>query len=536
MKLLDCTLRDGGYYNDWDFREDIVSEYLNSVAEARINYVELGLRSLPKKTFSGAFAYTTEEFLSSIDLPPGPIYGVMVDAKTIFEADSPLRETISSMFPRASESKIGLVRIAAHFQEVEGSCDIARELKELGYLVGLNLMQAGGKPDSLIQEKAREIAGWETIDVLYFADSLGNMDKAEVERIVKALRKHWRGDLGIHAHNNMDQALMNTLAAKDIGVEWLDCTMAGMGRGAGNAQTERLLAVLCRNSSEYQPKPVYELVLRHFEPMRQEFGWGSNLLYMMGAMNDVHPTYIQNLMADPRYEVKELIESISYLSKIPNSSKYTGDILQEALNSNEPGIVIGGDEQVPRKFSSKEILVVANSPMMKAHKSAIERYIKKTEPVVIMINTAEALNEDFIDYYIISHNSKFLTEKENYARLKKPIILPKSKFKYSELKLLSGKTILDFGLTIKPGGLEAEIDHAIVPNDLTVAYLLGLLLAAKIKSISVVGFDGYESHDPRQRQMLEIISLFENNEAGKKITSLTPTTYPIEQRSIYAPV
>ena len=87
LKVLDCTLRDGGYYNNWDFDEDLVRDYLNALAEAKIDYIELGLRNFPKCTFDGPFAYTKESYLNSIVLPPGPKYGVMIDAKTILSSN-----------------------------------------------------------------------------------------------------------------------------------------------------------------------------------------------------------------------------------------------------------------------------------------------------------------------------------------------------------------------------------------------------------------------------------------------------------------
>ena len=83
IKILDCTLRDGGYYNNWDFDTEVVESYLKAVATANIDFVELGLRNFSQVGFHGAFAYTTEDYINDMELPDGPVYGVMVDAKTI---------------------------------------------------------------------------------------------------------------------------------------------------------------------------------------------------------------------------------------------------------------------------------------------------------------------------------------------------------------------------------------------------------------------------------------------------------------------
>ncbi|WP_242620308.1 hypothetical protein [Shewanella maritima] len=160
IKVLDCTLRDGGYYNEWDFDAEVVASYLSAMAKARVDYVELGLRNFTKSGFLGAFAYTTEAFLQELELPEGPVYGVMVDAKTILSSELPLEQAMSKLFVHADDSKIGLVRVAAHFHEVESSGEIVKWLSDNGYIVGFNLMQAGGKPTAVIAEKAKLAQSW----------------------------------------------------------------------------------------------------------------------------------------------------------------------------------------------------------------------------------------------------------------------------------------------------------------------------------------------------------------------------------------
>ena len=118
MKLLDCTLRDGGYYNNWDFDFNLVSRYLSVMSEAKIDYVELGLRQFKQSSYLGAFAYTPESLLNSLDLPDGPVYGVMIDAKTILEAETSIDESIDKLFVPFTQSKLGLIRIAAHPHEL----------------------------------------------------------------------------------------------------------------------------------------------------------------------------------------------------------------------------------------------------------------------------------------------------------------------------------------------------------------------------------------------------------------------------------
>ncbi len=535
IKILDCTLRDGGYYNNWDFEPDVVEAYLKAVSNSNIDYIELGLRNFPKQGFLGAFAYTTDAYLNTMKLPVGPTYGVMVDAKTILESRYSVDEAVSQLFAPANESKIGLVRIAAHFHEVEQSGPIVKKLKELGYIVGYNLMQAAGKADDIIADKALKAKDWGSLDVLYFADSLGNMDAAEVTRIISALRSEWDGPLGIHTHNNMGKGLDNTLTAKQLGVTWLDTTITGMGRGAGNTQTESLLAVLDKEDSAYDSKPIYELVIRHFERMQKKYGWGSNLLYFLGAQNDVHPTYIQNLLSNPHYGTDEIVGAIDYLSKLESTTSYNGAILNTALSFNTDRKDVSGSDAVCGLFSNKHILILANGPSTARYLDAVQLYIKQFKPVVISINISDVIPACMIDYYVISHNSKFLADAHRYQALNKPIILPVHRFSQEELSLMSELSLLDYGLAVKEDELIANKTYSIIPSDITTAYVLAVLLESTPLSVKAVGFDGYDKNDPRQQEMIKILDLYNKNKSATEVVSLTPTTYSLVKGSVYAP-
>lgn len=534
IKILDCTLRDGGYYNDWDFSESTVEEYLKAISLSNIDYVELGLRNFSKSGFLGAFAYTTEDFLNSIELPLGPIYGVMVDAKTILESELSIRDAVNSLFVTKEESKISLVRIAAHFNEVEQCGEISSELKKLGYTVGFNLMQAGGKDFEEISEKARLVNSWNTVSVLYFADSLGNMDANEVKRIVEALRIHWVGELGIHTHDNMGKGLDNTLAAYACGVHWLDATVTGMGRGAGNTKTENLLATLEKTTGKYNSKPIYELVIRRFEDMQREYGWGTNLLYFLGAQYDIHPTYIQTLLTDNRYQKDEIVGAIDYLRKLEGTTSYNGSVLDKAISFSSSSKSVSGSYELTKKFNGQNVLLLANGPSLTRYSKAVCRFIAQRDLTVISINLVENIERNLIDIYAFSHNAKYLSDKNNYVNLDKPAILPMHRFDETELESLNVESVFDYGVELSESEFEACGSHCKIPYDITVAYVLAALLESTPNAIYLAGFDGYKLNDHRQLEMLEILEHYKLK-SKCPLVSITPTSYPIDKVSVYAP-
>jgi len=362
------------------------------------------------------------------------------------------------------------------------------------------------------------------------------MDSTEVVRIVTALRRFWSGDLGIHTHNNMAKALDNCLTARDAGVKWLDATVTGMGRGAGNAQTENLLAVVSQESSRYVATLVYELAIRHFEPMQKKCGWGSSLLYFLGAQNNLHPTYIQNLLSDSHFGTDEVIGAIAYLRKQEDRSSYKGDVYKAALSFSSGNEAISGSSNLCDMALGKEVLIIANGPSLNRYLADVKAYIKSRKPIVIAINIIDEL-ATHIDFHCISHNNKFLSEHSAYKSLEKPVILPLHRFDEIELEFFSeGCKLIDYGLDVQSNCLSVDNTSCVVPFDITVAYAFSIAEVMRAESVSLIGFDGYDSNDSRQLEMLKIIALMKELNISKKLVALTPTTYPIEQGSLYAPI
>ncbi len=534
MKLLDCTLRDGGYYNSWNFSEALVTDYLAAIRQSGIDYIELGFRNFPKKTFLGAYAYTSEEYLNALSLPDNIQYAVMVDAKSILSSKKTIPEAIQQLFVEKSKSKISMVRIAAYFKDVDATQAIALELHKKGYQIAFNLMQAGGQAETLIIETAKKIASWKTVDVLYFADSFGNMDTHEIQRIINALRQTWHSDLGIHAHNNMGRALDNSLFAIDLGVQWIDSTITGMGRGAGNTATEKLLSSLPKKHNHYYPFSIYELVIHHFEALKKQYGWGDHLLYFLAAQHDVHPTYIQNMLSNSHLGKEELVGSIKFLIAQGGTNQYDGKLLESALSLCNGDNKISGQTLTPL-FKQRDVLIIANAPSIEQHKRALELYINKYKPIVISINLVDKIDPTFIDYFCISHNIKFLADYAHYQTLNKPLIYPKHRFKENELAHLKVAIhSIDYGMQIKEQQFKPQTDFCTIPYDLTVAYALSVAITAQASRIILAGVDGYDANDKRQQEMIHLFQLIQEYYHEKEIMAITPTSYPINKGSVYA--
>ena len=243
--ILDCTLRDGGYYNNWNFSIELINKYLKVMSDIKTDYVEIGFRSQEKKEFRGACAYSSDEFLDNLKIPKILKIAVMINGSELIKENS-LRKNISSvnsLFKKSKFSKVKLVRIASHFSEIYKVMPVASKIKSLGYKVAINLMQISDRTESEIQQFCI-LAKKYNMDAVYFADSTGSLNRDQTLEIVKNFKKNWKTDLGIHAHDNMDMAMGNAMIALNNGVNWIDSTVLGMGRGPGNVKTENLVLEL----------------------------------------------------------------------------------------------------------------------------------------------------------------------------------------------------------------------------------------------------------------------------------------------------
>ncbi|MEM9354004.1 MAG: aldolase catalytic domain-containing protein [Planctomycetota bacterium] len=341
LTTLDCTLRDGGYHNNWRFSTDFARGYLKAAESAGIDVLEIGFRHLQAQPDSGPFACSHDSFLKQLHFPSDVTVAVMVNLSELISSTESLQQRTDHFFPPRSESPVSMVRVAAHFSTVQQAPAVVNRLHERGYRVGVNLMQAPSKQLSEVENAAR-IVGVCQPEVLYFADSLGSAYPAQVESIADALRQAWGGEIGFHAHDNRGLALINTLAAAECGVTWLDGTLMGMGRGAGNCRTECLLSELLSTSAEYRPETLYPFLKAHVEPLMQTYGWGPNVLYSLAAEREIHPTYLQEVITHEQrigspVDVGRLFEILGTTDRVGKFQPAVLKRLIEACFSPAPG-------------------------------------------------------------------------------------------------------------------------------------------------------------------------------------------------------
>ncbi len=536
VKLLDCTLRDGGYYNDWNFSRPLVTSYLHAVGSARVDAVEIGFRFLPQDKFLGPFAYSTDEFLRTLPLPEGMLLGVMVNAKELLSFPHGAVKAVDSLFQDASASPVGLVRVAAHLADLDRCEAVLSRLKQQGYLVGLNLMQASERSVEQLQQAARRIQGWGTAEMFCLADSLGNMTPGAVQAAIRRLKEVWPGSLGVHTHNNMGQAVTNCLSAIEAGATWIDGSMLGMGRGAGNAQMEYLLlAMKERGMNGYAPEAVFPVVLEEFEQLRRHHGWGPNLLYHLSGSHAIHPSYIQEMVGSGRYEIDHILDALQFLKR-SGAALYEDLTLQQAVQNRQGSEK--GSWSADGWAKDRQVLLVARGQSTAQHLDALCRFIDEQQPLVVCLNVQPGFPPEKVTAYAACHRARLLMDLEKYRLLNKPLIAPLGaipEFVRATLQQSPGLRILDYGMRVEPETFAVEPKGCVIPVYLVAAYVMALAEAGGASRILLAGFDGYDPADPRQEEMAQVLRCYQARPAALPLLAVTPTTYSVPKGSIYSP-
>lgn len=529
--ILDCTFRDGGYYNNWDFPIDLIEEYLLAMAAISVDYIEIGFRSLCKQGFKGGAAYSTDAWIRSLNVPGGLKIAVMVNAGEVVNHPAGIVSGLREMFVPAANSPVSLVRFACHVHEFAATLPGCEWLQEQGYRVGINLMQIADRTPQEIEGIGKLASGYAP-DVLYFADSMGGMDLEQTAAIIRQLRVHWQGALGIHTHDNMGQALSNSIRAVQEGVTWVDGTVAGMGRGAGNAKTEYLaIAMESHRPASCNITPLLTLIAKYFEPLQAKHGWGSNSYYYLAGKYSIHPTFIQEMLADPRFSEVDLLAVIDHLREA-GGKKYSMTALEQGLHfyNGEPK----GSWAPAELLSGKEVLLLGAGPGTTRHRQAIESYIDSAKPVVIAVNTQHALGERFITLRAASHPVRLLEDCQTHLTLPQPLATPMAMLPENVRSALRGKKVLDFGLTVQADTFRFEKTYCVLPSSLVIAYALAIAASGGAARVLLAGFDGYAPDDPRTIEMNRLLTAFMVLGNVPTLLAITPTRYKLPVRSVYS--
>ena len=307
IKVLDCTIRDGGLMNNHQFDDKVVSSVYQTCLEAGIDYMELGYKNskkqFPKGEF-GAWKHSDEEDIRRIvgDNDTPMKLSVMCDAeKSDYKED---------VLPK-EQSVLDTIRVATYIHQIPVALDMVKDAHDKGYETTLNLMAVSAVSERELDE-ALEAVAQSDVDVIVIVDSWGVLYGEQMRDLTLKYLKYAEStgkEVGVHCHNNQQLAYGNTIETLIYGASRLDASFAGLGRGAGNCPMELLLGFL--HNPKFRIRPVLKCIQDYIAPMQKDLKWGYDIPYMLTGQLNRHPQAAMKFIAsDERAEIVKFYDSV----------------------------------------------------------------------------------------------------------------------------------------------------------------------------------------------------------------------------------
>lgn len=307
IKIVDCTIRDGGLVNNFEFTDDFVKELYQTNIQCGIDYMEFGYKA-SKKIFDvdkfGKWKFCNDDDIRAIvgDNDTGLKISIMADVgRTDFKND--ITDRINS--------PVDMVRVATYINTIPAALEMVEHCHKKGYETTINIMAVSKANDPDLDD-ALELIGKSCVDTVYLVDSYGSLYPEQMRRLAGKyleVADKYNKKIGIHAHNNQQLAFANTIETLTMGVSYLDSTVSGMGRGAGNCPTELLLGFL--KNPKYDIAPVLKFIETQIKKLKDDgVIWGYDIPYLLTGRLNQHPRDAIQFIADKRTDYSSFYQYI----------------------------------------------------------------------------------------------------------------------------------------------------------------------------------------------------------------------------------
>lgn len=524
LKVLDVTLRDGGCVNDFNFGQTYMEKILAAQEASGVDVIEMGYIDENKGSASGRTQYINEQVIPQCILKhkkPGVTYVAMMDYGKF---------TVDNLQPR-TEGGIDGIRMAFHKKNRKDIIELGRKIIDKGYQFYIQPMITLRYSDAellelieLVNEQLPDASGF------YIVDSFGEMRPNDMSRILNLVDHNLIPSmtLGFHSHNNLQMSYSNAIEMLKFPTNrnlMLDCSIMGMGKGAGNLNTELLLEHLnLYYGKDYKIAPLLEVIDKVINQLHSEFYWGYAPEYYLSAANQCTPSYASHFYNKhmlPIDQVGELLSMIAPEKKISFDKDYAEELYRsynESKAVDDTSVV----EELRKEFAGKKVLLVAPGKSVGAAKEKIAEIAVQDDVVSIGLNST--LDMDFT--YLLT------TRKDIYdlavAKGKK-VIVPSNVSKGGR----GNVRILNYSNWI-------EVDER--THDSSSVIALNLLKACGVKDVLLAGFDGFSVninenyYDPNMRHPVNLEQAERRNtyykgfigkikHDGMNVSFITPSRY-----------
>ncbi|MBT0819576.1 aldolase catalytic domain-containing protein [Campylobacter lari] len=469
INILDCTLRDGGYVNNWNFKDDHIEKILNALVKAKIDIIEFGyLNDNGLECNSTLFknTYRINGFIKKLNISKD-VYKVAM----INYGDFSLRQ-----LSKSNQCLLDGIRLAFHKEKFNEVIEYAKEIQNLGYDVFFQPMVTKKYSDKEFLE-AIEKTNKLKPKVFYIVDSFGSMNLQEFKKYTLLANDNLDKDiaLGYHSHNNMQLAFSNAVSLCEQMLKReivIDSSIYGMGRGAGNLNTELIIDYLNKTSCDkYNIMPLLDIIDALLSGLMSKYSWGFSPAQYLSASLNIHPNYANYLTQKRTNNISMICE---ILKQIPqeNSSSFNKDVIEKLYIKNMVKAKIEAKNFIP-ELKNKKILLIASGSSVKENEGLIKDAIKSERYLTIAINHKPKFD---CDYYFFSNQKRY--DEFRDAIESDSIILTNN---------INGESnvVLDYSKIV-------FLNDNFITNSTII--ILNYLVFEQIKEVGVAGLDGYDAN------------------------------------------
>mgnify|MGYP003586195598 CR=1 FL=1 len=492
IQILDCTLRDGGFVNDWYFGLGSMKSIISRLDKAGIDMIEIGFID-DRRQFDLDYAIlpdtkSFETILQGLDIQNSLILG-MIDFGTC---------DISKVSPKDS-SKIDGIRVIFKKKDQDAALQYLQQIKEKGYKIYVNPVSITGYSDEEVCSLIVKINQLDP-DGVSIVDTYGLMHRKDLLHYYrlfdKNLSKHIT--LGYHAHNNFQLVYANSIELCELQGERniiIDSSLYGMGKGAGNANTELIAMFYNENiDNKYEVEHLLEAIDVDIIKEYAKNPWGYSLSYYLAASNDCHPDYVKFLLGKKTLAVKSVNELLSALPE-ENKLSFNRELIEKRYQEYQNVFCKDNDayDFLGNELAGRKVLLLGPGLSLVNQSDKILSYISDKKPVIISINF---INDMFPIDYVFIGNSK------RYSQL----------FHYIYGGCCGPKVITTSNVTASSKKIDFVFNYESLINDVEpirdnpLLMILAILVKLGAKDVSIAGFDGY-TQDNTQNYYGEYIPL-----------------------------
>lgn len=473
IKLLDCTLRDGGYINNWEFGHHTIKDIIRKLVESQVDYVEVGfLRNCEYSTEAAVFNNCEE------------IKNVLPENKgnTKFTAMALHNKYDIDRLEDYDGKSIDALRITFHDYDIEEGLTYIGKAISKGYKVFANPINIMGYSDEMILKLLKRINEIKPY-AFSIVDTFGSMMKADLMRIYSLVEHNLDKSIiiGLHLHENL--ALSFSLAQDFISMKSserqcvIDASMLGMGRAPGNLCMELIMDYMNKTQGGvYNVNPVLDGIDDHIEKLKQIEPWGYNTAYSLSAKFNLHRNYAEYLLGKGRLRAKQInqiLASIEDNKKTAYDEEYAEGLYQKFQNQEIEDKEL--TERLKEKLSGKKVLILAPGATIIDEKEKIHKFIQEEKPVIISANFNP---EGYEQHYVFCSNAmRYETLKEK--RDGSCFLITSNLLTVCDRE----ENVLNFA--------ELSFDE-MGTCDNCVIMLMKLLIKSGVEEAALAGFDGYK--------------------------------------------